>query len=245
LSLLLFVHFGLVSRVRAVMQAGANCKLTNHGWARLQRASRNGPEARAACVEYAEHCDITDDNKNYLLLWFARFNLASRVRAVLQAGANAAYTEWGKTALILACEYAAAAAAAELMEATKRAGALDLKATGSRTALHVASAGGQAGTVAKLLALGADAALTDKDGYTPFELARLNLPRCREVITAFAEYVKHSDMTDDNKNEFLFLCVLARDAPTDPLYQTTFLRPKTRHYRPDSRVAALLSLAQP
>ena len=49
-------------------------------------------KVKAAFAEHAEHCDITDDNKDTLLLLFARLGLASRVRAVLQAGANAAHT---------------------------------------------------------------------------------------------------------------------------------------------------------
>ena len=68
----------------------------------------------------------------------------------------------GETALMLACENKREAAAAELMEATKRAGALDLQGGFyKRSALHMASEKGLAGTVAQLLALGADAALTD------------------------------------------------------------------------------------
>ena len=67
------------------------------------------------------------------------------------------------TALMLACQNKHEAAAAELMEATKRAGALDLQdGRYKRSALHWASAKGLAGTVAQLLALGADATLTDK-----------------------------------------------------------------------------------
>ena len=41
---------------------------------------------------FVEHTTITDDNKNELLLACARFGLAPRLRALLQAGANAAYT---------------------------------------------------------------------------------------------------------------------------------------------------------
>ena len=47
-------------------------------------------KVKAAFVEHAEHSDITDDNKDALLLLCACLGLASRVRAVLQAGANAA-----------------------------------------------------------------------------------------------------------------------------------------------------------
>ena len=73
----------------------------------------------------------------------------------------------GSTALMLACKNKQEAAAGELMEATKRAGALDLQAKEDyhgrkRSALHWASEKGLADTVAKLLALGADATLTDK-----------------------------------------------------------------------------------
>ena len=48
-------------------------------------------EVKAAFVEHAEHSDITDDNKDTLLLLCACLGLASRVRAVLQAGANAGH----------------------------------------------------------------------------------------------------------------------------------------------------------
>ena len=69
----------------------------------------------------------------------------------------------GDTALMLACANEQEAAAGELMEATKRAGALDLQnGHYKRSALHMASAQGLAGTVAQLLALGADATLTDQ-----------------------------------------------------------------------------------
>ena len=69
----------------------------------------------------------------------------------------------GDTALMVACKNKQEAAAAELMEATKRAGALDLQGGQyKRSALHWASEKGLAGTVAKLLALGADATLPDK-----------------------------------------------------------------------------------
>ena len=91
----------------------------------------------------------------------------SRLRAVLQAGANAAHAdENGCTALWLACANKHEKAAAELMEATKLAGALDLQDDGwqdyTRSALHWASEGGLAGTVAQLVSLGADAALKDR-----------------------------------------------------------------------------------
>ena len=41
---------------------------------------------------FAEHTTITDDNKNELLIACARIGLVPRLRALLQAGANAAYT---------------------------------------------------------------------------------------------------------------------------------------------------------
>ena len=73
----------------------------------------------------------------------------------------------GDTALMLACENKHEAAAGGVMEATKRAGALDLQAKeDKKSVLHVASDKGLADTVAKVLALGADAALTDKKGKT-------------------------------------------------------------------------------
>ena len=50
------------------------------------------------------------------------------VAELIKEGADAALTDAdGRTALMLACENEHEAAAAELMEATKRAGALDLQ----------------------------------------------------------------------------------------------------------------------
>ena len=50
-------------------------------------------EVKAAFADYAESSDITDGNKNRLLLLCARLGFASRLSAVLKAGANAAHTD--------------------------------------------------------------------------------------------------------------------------------------------------------
>ena len=50
-------------------------------------------EVKAAFAEHFAQVDITDENKNALLLVCARLGLASRVPAVLQAGANAAHVD--------------------------------------------------------------------------------------------------------------------------------------------------------
>ena len=50
-------------------------------------------EVKAVFAELVEHAVITDDNKNALLLDCARLGLVSRLRAVLQAGANAAHAD--------------------------------------------------------------------------------------------------------------------------------------------------------
>ena len=75
-----------------------------------------------------------------------------------------------------------------------------------RSALHVASENGLAGTVAKLLALGADAMLTYHDRYDDIFRTPLNLAGNDEVKAAFVEHAEHSDITDDNKNGLLLLC---------------------------------------
>ena len=82
-----------------------------------------------------------------------------------------AHVQYGKTALLLACANKHEGAAAELMDATKLASALNLQGQFKLSALHLASAKGMAGTVAKLLSLGADAALTDATGKTPLDWA--------------------------------------------------------------------------
>ena len=130
----------------------------------------------------------------------ARLGIASRLPAVLQAGADPAYTENadGKTSLWVACDNKHEAAAAELMEATKRAGALDLQSMNHHkyTALHVASERGLGGTVAKLLSLGADATLVDSYyGYTPVDFAQTE-----DVKAAFVEHYAQVGITNENKN---------------------------------------------
>ena len=71
---------------------------------------------------------------------------------------------WPSPAALMACANGHEAAAAEVMEATKLAGNLDVQdRTLSRSALHMASEKGLAGTVAKLPAFGADAALTGRN----------------------------------------------------------------------------------
>ena len=65
--------------------------LTQHGKTPLELASTD--EVKAAFAELVEHKVITDDNKNALLLDCARSGLVSRLREVLQAGANAAHAD--------------------------------------------------------------------------------------------------------------------------------------------------------
>ena len=62
--------------------------LTQRGKTPLELASTD--EVKAV---FAELVVITDDNKNALLLDCARLGLVSRLRAVLQAGANAAHAD--------------------------------------------------------------------------------------------------------------------------------------------------------
>ena len=62
--------------------------LTQRGKTPLALASTD--EVKAVFVE---HTVITDDNKNALLLDCARLGLVSRLRAVLEAGANAAHAD--------------------------------------------------------------------------------------------------------------------------------------------------------
>ena len=65
--------------------------LTQSGKMALDLAKND--EVKAAFAEHAEHAAITDDNKNALLRLCARFGLASRLRAVLQAGADVAHAD--------------------------------------------------------------------------------------------------------------------------------------------------------
>ena len=65
--------------------------LSQYGKTPLELARTD--EVKAAFVEHAEHAVITDDNKNELLLRYARNGVSPLLRAVLQAGANAAHAD--------------------------------------------------------------------------------------------------------------------------------------------------------
>ena len=131
---------------------------------------------------------------------------AALVSLLTLAGAD---VKWG--ALMLACATKQEAAAAELMEATKRAGALDLQNYYKRSALHMASEMGLADTVAKLLALGADATLTDHDGNTALMLACANK---REAAAAeLMEATKLAGALDKRAIELPSWWALIRELP--------------------------------
>ena len=120
---------GLAGTVAKLLALGADAALTDKDGNTALELARTQPRWSACVCSRRTMPDITDENKNALLLRYARLGARARLRAVLQAGANAAHTdENGYTALMLACENKHEAAAAELMEATKRAGALDLQA---------------------------------------------------------------------------------------------------------------------
>jgi ankyrin repeat protein len=91
----------------------------------------------------------------------------------------------GDTALILACANKNEAAAALLMEATQKAGALDVQDRDQSSALHYASVNGLESAVAKLLSLGADAALKDKYRKTPVDCAKND-----EIKAVFAKHAE-------------------------------------------------------
>lgn len=114
-----------------------------------------------------------------------------------------AYNDVGKTSLMLACENKHEVAAAELIEATKQAGVLDVQNNSDgRSALHVASANGLWSTVARMLSLGADAKPGDRtqhriqQGSTPVDLAA-----SEDVMAAFAEHCAQVDMTEQEPKQ--------------------------------------------
>jgi ankyrin repeat protein len=128
--------------------------------------------------------EARDAKKRSALHWASANGLGSTVAKLLSLGANAALEDGDRnTSLILACMNNHEAVAAQLMEATQNAGALDVQDSMciwevcvrncgacatckkftyySRSALHWASANGLESTVAKLLSLGANAALKE------------------------------------------------------------------------------------
>ena len=194
---------GLVSTVAKLMSLGADATLKDQNNQTPVDLAQT-EDVKAAFVEHYAQVEITDQNKNALMMLCARLGIASRLPAVLQAGADPAYTENadGKTSLWVACYNKHEAAAAELMEATKRAGALDLQDNGAsygvkRSALHWATANGLGSTVAKLLSLGADATLKENsgEGQIPVDFAPTE-----DVKAAFVEHYAQVGITNENKN---------------------------------------------
>jgi hypothetical protein len=150
-------------------------------------------------MEYWAQVDITDENKSGLLMMFTRSGITSRLPEVLKAGADPAHTDsHGRTSLWVACKNKDEAAAAVLMGPTKLAGALNLQAKleySNRSALQLASDNGMVSTIAKLLALSADA-------------SSINFLALKgETRAAFVEYCLQVDVTDENKNALMMLCV--------------------------------------
>ena len=179
-SLFYAVSEGMPELLATLIEEGADAALTDeHGRTALWLACENKNEAAVVeLMEATKRAGALDVQGNQDYPCFKRsalhvavghgYDLAGTVAKLLWHGADATLTdEFGATALILACYNKNEAAAAELMQATKLAGALDqLSPDNKKSALHFASEKGLAGTVAKLLSLGADAALTDQDGCT-------------------------------------------------------------------------------
>ena len=145
-------------------------------------------ETKASFMDYWAQVDITDENKSGLLMMFTRSGITSRLPEVLKAGADPAHTDsHGRTSLWVACKNKDEAAAAVLMGPTKLAGALNLQAKleySNTSALQLASDNGMVSTIAKLLALSADA-------------SSINFLALKgETRAAFVEYCLQVDVTE-------------------------------------------------
>ena len=78
-------------------------------------------EVKTAFAEHCEQVDITDENKDELMLLCARLGMVSRLPAVLQAGANLKCTD-GQISIELAMEQKNEAAVEVLLQAIICAG---------------------------------------------------------------------------------------------------------------------------
>jgi ankyrin repeat protein len=95
---------GLASVVSNLLVLGADVSATD--WNNKHPIDHAANEdVKAAFAKHLAQVDITDQNKNGLLLVFSRHGMASRLPAVLQAGADLKHTdENGNTCLHLAVE---------------------------------------------------------------------------------------------------------------------------------------------
>jgi len=148
--------------------------------------------------------------------------LCGVVELLLAAGADVATKdEDGFTALMLACKEKKEEAAALLMEATMNAGALDVQHTKYKlSALHYASSSGLESIVAKLLSLGADVALKDKEGNSCLHIAAAQGSNeiLRILLNAVAEV--------SAKNKW---CKTAYDVATNDEVKAALRQHGTRH----------------
>jgi ankyrin repeat protein len=204
---------GNVAGVQALLKAGADIKAQDrYGMTALMMACRDSSENRAGqtvllmsahkkeaaaallveATKKAGALDLQSGEGEYgftggrsALHWASSSGMDTIVSKLLSLGADVALKDKkGMTSLMVACASAKEEAAALLLEATKKAGALDLQDTiDKRSALHYASRSrGVESIVAKLLSLGADAALVDADGRTALMLA------CREEPHAVTKH---------------------------------------------------------
>ena len=91
--------YGHAAVVQTLLQHGADVAATNK-WGRTAldfaedcRDEVKKEEVKAAFVQHFAQVDITDQNKNTLLLVLSRLGVASRLPAVLLAGADLKHTD--------------------------------------------------------------------------------------------------------------------------------------------------------
>ena len=120
--------------------------------------------------------------------------------------------------MMWACEQENEKAAALLMQATKKADALDVQDNKQRSALHYASSSGLESIVAKLLSLGADAALKDEVRacsymitcmYSVAERACVHICKCGVHVYLSIYNAYHTDMLHLYVIHVIGVCVCA------------------------------------
>jgi hypothetical protein len=113
---------GRVRAVAKLLELGANAlRKDQQGRTAVDLAANE--EAKAAFAEFCEEVEITDGYKDALLLLCARLGNASRLPAVLQAGADLKHTDAaGNTSVWLAMEHKHEAAVEVLLQSMIAAG---------------------------------------------------------------------------------------------------------------------------
>ena len=140
-ALMLASQNGMLDVIRCLLLHGAKAQLTDDYGRTLVAFANDCSTVQCLLAAGVKLPEITDENKNTLLLSFARAGYVPFIKALLEGGADAAFRDaTGNTSLMIALESGNNTAAHVLLAPTNEAGALDMQSNcGKKSALMIAN----------------------------------------------------------------------------------------------------------